>query len=468
MFVLISSITILLFIILLLYLKLIKKYDFNKLDKLIKVLSIIYCIVVFLNLFLPDGFAREYTEDALLNKNGFYENTVRWLANTAFIIIPVVSFFNNRILNKVASFIVLPFTLLYLFSYKVIIKSFIDPAGNGVNTIRFASEGFKEFMLNETFRTIIFSFLSVLPIIILLIILFKNLDLLKFDKKEIVPFILTSFAIILLALPCYTPQYYFGHSSIIFKRFSLVHFAVIIFMISETILIYKIFKNSSNETKLIVLLLMSLSLLFQFNQVFTGTSEIRMQKFPFQLCNIGSYLMLITLITKNNHLFRFSLVVNVVGATIAMIVLDVSDTGIAYYWNVHYILEHGKVIIIPILCLLFKIFEPLKKKDVKDVIIGFTSYFIFVLIFGTITNGFYTKLDNDYFKVNYLFMFIQEDTANIVGFVGPWFNTKINLGMFTLYPLVQIPVYIVFTGLCIGCFYLLYILSNNKSKQITN
>ena len=468
MFILISTLFLIIILSLLIYLKFIKNYDFNKFSKLIKILSIIYVCISFVNLFLPDGLAREYSEAELKNKKAIYENIIRWLQNSAFLIIPTIAFFNNKILNKIASYIVLPFNIIYMFSYNVIIKSLTDPAGRGLNTIRFMSNEAKAFMINETFRTIIFILVIYLALFILLIQTFKNINDLKFSKKEIKNFILVSLGIIVLSMPCYAPQYLIGYTNIIFKRFTLSHLAIIILLVIETIFIYNVFKNKPKEIKIILLILMSLSLLFQFNQVFTGTNEINFKKFPFQLCNIGSYLILITLITKNKHLFNFCIVVNVVGATIAMIILDVNNVGIGYYWNIHYILEHGKVIIIPILCLLFKIFEPLTKKDVKDVLIGFSSYFTFVLLFGTIANGIYHHLDNSYFKVNFLFMFLKEETTEIVGFVEPLFDIKIKLGIFELYPIIQLLVFIIFTLLCVGCFYLLYALSNKKKELNTN
>lgn len=156
MFILISTLFLIIILSLLIYLKFIKNYDFNKFNKLIQILSIIYVCISFVNLFLPDGLAREYTEAELKNKKAIYENIIRWLQNSAFLIIPTIAFFNNKILNKIASYIVLPFNIIYMFSYNVIIKSLTDPAGRGLNTIRFMNNEAKAFMINETFRTIIF------------------------------------------------------------------------------------------------------------------------------------------------------------------------------------------------------------------------------------------------------------------------------------------------------------------------
>ena len=86
---------------------------------------------------------------------------------------------------------------------------------------------------------------------------------------------------------------------------------------------------------------MSLSLLHQFSMMYNVSAELTCFKFPLQLCNLASYLMLFTLLTKNNKLFNFTLIINVVGAVIAMVVLDVDGNGVGYLWNVHYIVEHS-------------------------------------------------------------------------------------------------------------------------------
>ena len=65
---------------LLLFFKLYKKYDYNNenFSKVIKILSIIFFVLTFLHLFLPDGFSIERSEEYLASVNKVYENTIRW------------------------------------------------------------------------------------------------------------------------------------------------------------------------------------------------------------------------------------------------------------------------------------------------------------------------------------------------------------------------------------------------------
>lgn len=452
---------------LLLFFKLYKKYDYNNenFSKVIKILSIIFFVLTFLHLFLPDGFSIERSEEYLASVNKVYENTIRWFNMSSVIIIILSIFCNNKYISKVAAYFCIPVTLIYIFSYDAIIASLTDPLGHGVNSIRFASEAFKAFMTNDIFRSIILMILNSLQILILLGLLFKNLGDLKFEKSEILNFILVTLGIICISLNSYTPQYYFGYTNLIFKRFSLSHLLVILFMIAEIIALYFIFRNKSEETKHTLLIALSISLLFQFSQVYTGTNELKMQKLPLQLCNISSYLMLYTLVKRNEKLFHFAIVVNVVGALIAMIMLDVNKEGICSYWNIHYILEHTKVIIIPILCLLLKEFKPLEFKDFKHFIIGFSVYYGFVLILGTILNGIARKFDNSYFSVNFLFMFDQDVARGLLPFAGDLFDIKIKMGSFELYPVIQILIFIIFNVICFAVFFIILGCGKIKIKQ---
>lgn len=467
LFYLISSIALGAIVAFLLLWKLSKKGDFNNelINKIIKILSITYIVSMFINLFLPDGFAVNKSEEELKAINGFYQNTIRLLHGVSIIIIPLVAYYDNKYLKKIAILFCLPISIIYLFSYSSIITWLTDPTGRAINTIRFLSDEFKQFMLNVTFRSFIFGLLSFLEIIILLLIAFKDYKKCKFSKDEILPFILVLLGVIILSINSYTPQYYFGYTSLIFKRFSLAHLIVVVLIVLEIIFLYNVFKNKPQDIKHLLLLAMCISLMFQFSNVYTATGELKFQKLPLQLCNIGAYLMLFTLIKKNQRLFNFTIIVNVVGATIAMVMLDVDRLGIFYYWNVHYILEHGKVIIIPILCLLLKEFNSLKKKDFKDFFIGFSLYYLFVFVFGTITNGIYYNTGNDFFKVNFLFMFDQGVASGLLPFAGSLFDIKINLGIFVIHPVIQFLVYLVFIAFCTGVFFIIYLFGKSKSTK---
>ena len=168
---------------------------------------------------------------------------------------------------------------------------------------------------------------------------------------------------------------------------------------------------------------------------------------PLQLCNLASYIILYSLISKNRTAFLFNLLVNVAGAILAVIILDADNTNLISKGNIHYIVEHNNVVVIPLLCLMLGIFEPLKKGEFKVFVKSFTIYFVIIYILGTAFNSIYTATGNDYFKCNYLFMFDAVKAKKLIPFTSYLFDLDITIGSVSLYPLVQIPIYLVFTGL---------------------
>ena len=141
--------------------------------------------------------------------------------------------------------------------------------------------------------------------------------------------------------------------------------------------------------------------------------------------------------------------------------------------NVHYILEHTNVILIPILCATLGIFAPLKTRDIKHFVIGFTMYFTFILIVGGIFTGLKESIADQniasYWNCNYLYMFNKTETVGIVGFVGPLFDAKIKLFNFFTLSLVQPVIYLAFTAICTGAFFLIkLLLRNNKAGDINH
>ena len=63
-------------------------------------------------------------------------------------------------------------------------------------------------------------------------------------------------------------------------------------------------------------------------------------------------------------------------------------------------------------------------------------------------------------------MFDKEKASSIVPALGKLFDTTIEVGNYTYYPVIQSAVFFTFNALCIGVFYLLYGLSNIKRKEI--
>ena len=211
---------------------------------------------------------------------------------------------------------------------------------------------------------------------------------------------------------------------------------------------------------------MSLSLVLQYTQMFSAIS-INIERLPFQLCNIGAYLILFSLITQNKSLFNFTVIVNVVGVMFALSMPDLDGEGLFYLYNMHFVLEHTNVLIIPILALAFKLFPRLDKKSLKDCLIGFSIYFVSVLFLGTLFNTIASITNNSFYYANYLFMFDKVKAVKLIPSLGVLFDIKFNIGKhIVFYPVLQILVFIVFTAVCIGMYYLIQLIYLIKDKII--
>ena len=338
--------------------------------------------------------------------------------------------------------------------------------GRGLNSLAIASEGFKSFMLNPEFRGAIFALTLAVEITIPVLLGVHEKHV--FDVKNVKEWGITALvfvATLLSCVPISVPQHLFGYSNVIFDAWTLPHIGWILFVVVEVVCLYYIFRKRSQEEKMIMLFVLSLSLIMQYNQMF-GAISINIERLPLQLCNVGSYLVLFTLITKSKKLFDFAVIVNVVGVLFALAMPDLDGKGLFYLYNMHFIFEHTNVLVVPILALLLKIFERLDKKSLKHFFFGFLIYFVSVFVLGTMFNAIAKTTGKDFWNANYLFMFDQETAADFVPFLGKLFDFNISVGALTFYPLMLITVYVVFNAICLVVYYAIqsiYLIKRKKS-----
>ncbi len=460
----------------LIFTKFYQKED-KKLEKSVKILVVVWMAIRFIGLFLPDEFAMRTFDDTskYLSGENIWFAVIRWLNDVTFIVLPISVFFKNKTFIKSTVAFAFIISVLNASVYFKYIKGYTSTEGAGIMALRFFSPEVKGFFINTAFRSVYFGLENYIQIILLAFVFLSwRKEIFDFKyKKEVLLSVGILVSIIFSIIPIYVPQYLtkgysfsYEETFTTFKMGEFFHIVWIIAVILEGIILTKIFKNKSREAKLILVYVLSFSLLMQYNQMFTGIGEITAHRMPFQLCNMAPLFILLMLLLKSEKMYHFTLVINSVGAIIAMILCDTSPFGVSYIMNMHYILEHTNVILIPILCATLRVFSPLKNSDVKHFIIGFTAYFLFVLLVGGTFTGIKELTANDYFNCNYLFMFNKEESASIIGFVAPLFDVKVKLFNFFTLSLVQLLVYIVFTAICTGAFFLMKLLLNKKAKRV--
>ena len=315
-----------------------------------------------------------------------------------------------------------------------------------------------------------------LQLLALILLTYRNRAKLSIRKPEIIKLIGIWVGVTYMSIPIYVPQYLFGHVDIKMIRFNPVHLAWIVLIVAIILVLYLTFQYKSYESKYLLVLSMSWALMLQFSQMFTATAEINIMKLPLQLCNLGSYLALIMILKKSDKIFHFTLIVNVVGAVIAIVILDISKNAshLSRLWVVHYIVEHTKVLVVPILCLVLRIFKPIEKRSIKHFAIGFTGYYLFVFLLGTISNGFYRMYEGEFiqnfFYANFLFMFDKETAGSLVSFAEPLFEMNVIkiAEVFEIYPVAQFWVYVIFMSVCLLAYVLIHALTKRQRDDYAN
>lgn len=438
-------------------------------SKILKVLSVIYSFIVFFSILLPDAFTLCFDESYKVNTKNVLFSLVRWANYIPFIVLPISIFLKNKYIKNISVYFCFFVTVINLISYPTFLEFATSSLGRGINSIPVVSDSVKVFLLNSTFRSVIFGVTWIIPLLCSLTLFveeFKEFKLSSF--KEVLQTLLIFIAICFSAIPIFVPQHLFGYSNILFKPWSFPHILWLLIVVCELFSLYFIFRNKTTETKYIVCLILSLALFLQYNQMFSAIS-INIERLPLQLCNIGAYLILVSLIFKNQKLFNFSIIVNLTGAILALAAPDLEGKGLFYLWNMHFIFEHTNIIIIPILALCFKLFKKLDKYALRDCIVGFSCYFLLVLILGTSFNAIALKTGNNFYKANYLFMFDKVKAEKVIKGIGAIFDIKFNIGEFIVfYPVVQLLIFIVFATSCVLVYFLIklvYLINDNINKK---
>ena len=323
----------------------------------LKVCVVIYCCLMLFNVLMPDAFELSLSQSDLANetvRHGYV--IVRWFAMVNFVTLPIAVFYKNRTIRNIAIYFGVIMSCCQLGFFSEYLKDFTSSFGRGFNSIAIMPEGAKQFFINPTFRSVWFGFILALQLLVPLVLAINEKHYFNVcDKKEYLKFFITLPCVIISSLPIYIPQHLFGgYSNLMFEAWNWVHICWLILAIGELIALYFIFRKRDTETKMVLLFVMSLSLLMQYLQMFSAIS-INAARLPIQLCNIGAFLILLSLMTKNKKIFNFTVIINVVGAIFALAMPDLDGEGLFYLYNMHFIFEHTNVLLVPILALMFGI-----------------------------------------------------------------------------------------------------------------
>lgn len=376
------------------------------------------------------------------------QSLIRWGHYFSFVALPCAVFFKNRVYKNFALYFCFFVTIIELFFFNDTMSYFLTDSGRSIFApawIRYV-----EYML-ELFICLL------IPLVIRFIQGHKfNLK----DKKEYINFFCILPIALLIVVPVYVPQSLFGFTRRYMNPLSLENFVWILLIFAIIAIIYFVFRFKDYETRYSVLMFLALLLFFHYNSIYL--MDLVASRLPFQLCNLGAYLILLAFLIRKQAFFDFILLANVPGAAIALLAVDVNE-GLLSFWNIHFYIEHTWVFILPILAVALRIFKRPGKNAFKHFLIGFSIYFVFCAISGIIMNYIFYEYYHPYHAffgdVNYFYMF-DNTVLEVFPFLGFTRKNGTNLGAYTFYPLYMLIVYIFFVVFC-WLFYYVYKIALN-------
>ena len=400
----------------------------------LKIITLIFCAVGYFRFFLSDAFI--YVMNGAWFENVYYETSdylqtiLRWGYFINYAVLPMAVFFDTRLFKNIASYVCLPFTILSVVFFNDFMEYFLSPKGHG-------------FDLVEWFRYVYFIFELVLALSIPLLIQIRKKHYFNVkDKKEWLYFLVAVPFIIMLMMPVYTIQSLFGFKAGIPNSYKGYHISWIAILLAVVLIFYYSFRFRNYKDRYMLCVLLTIALFFQYNSVYLMGLNVR--RLPFQLCNIAAYFYIIAIPFKLKKMFHFCFIANIVGALVAILMPDFSN-GDFGFWNMYYLYEHTLVLLVPALCMGLRIFPRLKLKSLLYMWVGFTIYFTFVFIAGTIINGY-----SEYFgRVNYFYLFDLEMAYEYFPFLLFTKYIKIEFLNFEIYPIVILIVYVAYLLFCL-------------------
>ena len=410
-----------------------RKVDERKFDIFLKTLTVVFCAVGFFRFFLSDGFIfvmnGGWYSGTYYNNADVWQSILRWGYFTAYSVLPMAVFFKSRFFKNVASYISMPFAVLSAIFFDDYMVYFLAEQDRGIQG-------------TEGFRYAYFVIELVFAILIPLLMQIKYKHYLNFkDKREVTNFFVGFPLVFVATTPIYVPQSLFGFGEETHKMFGGFHFAWIGVLIAVILALYFAFRSRPMHDRKMLCMFLTFALFFHYNSAYL--MGIPLSRLPFQLCNIASYFLLVAMVFNLKKMMQFCYIINITG-TILAIAAPTFEQGAISFWTLHYIVEHSLVLIVPLLAFALKLYPRLNKKSMLYAFVGFSSYFLFVFVLGTLLNG-YSDVTGE--TVNYFFMFDTEvafDFLPFLSFAGEFYFT---IGRFECYPMMVLIIYFGFNAI---------------------
>lgn len=444
----------------------VKKSDGRK-KLFFKIISIVLAVLfVFRYMTGKDAIEQTYKLSNFQFNNAFLTFVsicVNWFMYASELVLILCAFFDKKYTLNIIKFFILPFSIIALGFMSVAIIGIVG------------KDGFSSFH----FRAIIMAVEFAIVLIYSFIVFMEN-GKFKIDKKDGLKLLYIIPLMLLATMPSYTLQAFFGYANLAvkIKGLNFYHRLILYLAILIPVGLYFLLRKKDKEYKRLCLLYISLGTLMSFSLYHKFATFLDVTAWPFHLCNTAMYLMVLCLLFKWEKLFYFTLFINVLGAFLAMVMPNYSDTLNLFSPDiVNFYINHFIAFFMPILIVALRVYERPKLKQFLYSIIGFAGYFLLVLIINSWFTGLFElgilSSKTDYFFINSDF---------IADKLGTWAKNlrdviiSINIfGVkFTFYPIYQILFFLVYVAMGAGMWFLyewayssvdvLYDIANRKRK----
>lgn len=425
-------------------------------DIVVKVAACLLVLLMFLRSYCNDRFVQIINKgywEARYYDNDTPETTflaiMRWVQFASLCIIIPAVFYKNRIFRNMAKFFCVPFGIANVF--------FIDKYLADFNTLANANIGQNRgFWVDPSIRTPFVIAEFILFIVVPALVFFMESGKKNYSTlKEIILTIIYVPCAIALCPPVYMFQSVFGFTDKFMIIGTSSWFLWCFSIIFLFVVIYFLFRFKDKETRESVILMLSLYTFMHYNTIYM--MDLVAARLPLQLCNLGSYLILLACIFRNQKFFNFIFIGNVFGAIVATII-GYDSNELLSFWSMHYIIEHTWVINIPLLMVAFRMYEmpDYRKHALLHFFIGFTIFFIVCWTGGFVLNCFCFKYGDKFFNhVNYFYMY-DNTVANVFPFLAFTKIGSITINNYTFYPIYQAGIYIGYMILCIAFYFVIW------------
>lgn len=405
----------------------------------IKSAVILFCAVGFFRFMLSDSFTfvinGGYYDEVFYDATDSLQTVLRWGYYLNYAVLPMAVFYKSRLFRNIASYVCLPFSVLTAIFFEDFMPYFLSDTGRGLHF----SAGFRYFYF-------VLELVLAISVTLILIIREKHIFDVR-SKKEWFDFLICTPLIVILMIPVYAPQSLFGYSKMIASKGSAYHLGWLLILLVATLGLYYAFRFRTRLEKRMLIIFLTVVLFYNYDSLYLMGFSI--PRLPIQLCNLASYFFMIAFIFNMPRFFQFCFIANTTGAIIALILPDFLP-GAFGFWNMHFVLEHSLVLMIPALAMGLRLYDRPTKKSLKYTFIGFSIYFVFCLIVGMILNGY---SDVTGFEVNYFFLFDTEKATRLFSFLKFLEELDVSFGRFSFNPLFVSIIYMFFSLTCIGFYH---------------